>query len=573
MPGLSDIIDTNTGEVKGGIPAIKAYADEWARMAKYEAQVKGLQEKKALYEGLPEQSDVAASLRSARAEARAYLVGYGRLTEAQADEILAGATRATDIAYGKEAQISNDDTGISKLNYESLKTGSLAYFFSQTPTAQEGSGLQKAENALSKYMLALYDYYEYLDVAPAMEEAYTEAINEQAEAFGISTDKLKDDIAAREKAVNSMTTLQKAALEDAQAMETVENATKSADEALAALAGHVENVYNSVFQSINSVAKSLDSVEFSRFDPAKVEKITKLAEQQGAYDIGSDKWKELQAEIDATNKGLVTTNSIYENLETQATFLDTYLENLQKARGMGLSNELLAELADGSVESAQYLDAIVNDETGKSATEIDKKYREIQEKKAQLAQELSGQQLTVDQTYQALAEKAKEAIAALDLGEEAKENAASTIQGIADGIGEKNADVANAVTGIINELERLNGYGIDIDFGGFGNITFTTSTGKAEGSARMGLFSVPHDDYLARLHEGERVLTAQEAQNYNALVNGGVSGFSLDELGGVMRDNVKPGGNVYLDGRVVGHVISDQQGKSFRQLQRSGWQA
>ena len=85
--------------------------------------------------------------------------------------------------------------------------------------------------------------------------------------------------------------------------------------------------------------------------------------------------------------------------------------------------------------------------------------------------------------------------------------------------------------------------------------------------------NVPHDDYLARLHEGERVLTAQEAQKYNALLNGGVAGFGLDELGGVMRDNVKPGGNVYLDGKVVGSVISAQQGRSYRQLQRSGWQS
>jgi hypothetical protein len=74
------------------------------------------------------------------------------------------------------------------------------------------------------------------------------------------------------------------------------------------------------------------------------------------------------------------------------------------------------------------------------------------------------------------------------------------------------------------------------------------------------------------LHEGERVLTAQENQIWNALRNGGVSGFDLETLGGVMRDNVKPGGNVFLDGRIVGSVISEQQGKSYRQLQRSGWQ-
>ena len=48
---------------------------------------------------------------------------------------------------------------------------------------------------------------------------------------------------------------------------------------------------------------------------------------------------------------------------------------------------------------------------------------------------------------------------------------------------------------------------------------------------------------------------------------------SMETLGGVMRDNVKPGGNVYLDGKEVGKVISDRQGAQYRTLKRSGWQA
>ena len=265
-------------------------------------------------------------------------------------------------------------------------------------------------------------------------------------------------------------------------------------------------------------------------------------------------------------------DNIYRNLQTQAQFLDDYLANLRKAREMGLSKELLAELSDGSVESAEYLSALVNDSTGKSAEEIDQLYTSIQEKKKALAQELTDQQLTVDQTYQSLAEKAKEAVAALDLEGDAADNAGKTVQGIATGISEKIPAVQEAVDGIINQLNRLSGWGINIDLGGFGSINITTSTGKTEGSGRMGIPLVPHDDYIARLHEGERVLTAQENQIWNALRNGGVAGFDLETLGGVMRDNVKAGGNVYLDGRVVGSVISEQQGKSYRQLQRSGWQ-
>ena len=49
-------------------------------------------------------------------------------------------------------------------------------------------------------------------------------------------------------------------------------------------------------------------------------------------------------------------------------------------------------------------------------------------------------------------------------------------------------------------------------------------------------------------------------------------GMDYDTLGSVMRDNINAGGNVYLDGRTVGQVISDIQGRNYRNLQRSGWQ-
>lgn len=95
--------------------------------------------------------------------------------------------------------------------------------------------------------------------------------------------------------------------------------------------------------------------------------------------------------------------------------------------------------------------------------------------------------------------------------------------------------------------------------------------GGANGSHAGGLDYVPFDGYRAILHRGERIQTAAEASLARAygLYN---PSMDYDALGGVVRDNVKAGGNVYLDGRVVGSVISDIQGRSYRNLQRSGWQ-
>lgn len=580
MPGLADIIDTNTGEVKGGIPAIKAYADEWERTAKYQAQIQGIKEKKALYEGLPEQSELASDVRTKKATARAYLMGYGKMSAEEADAALAGAELMAKTAYnggGIEGQ-KIDDYGF--VNYDSLRqNASHAYGFFYGGEMWNGGvdvsganseGVRKMDNALADYMESLYAYDEYIDIQPEMQAAYDDALQETAEAFGMTTEAVEADADALAEAERNMSKVQKAANGDEQALQDVTDAVNAANEALKAMADHAQTVYDNTVQAINNVASSLDRVDYQSYGK-QIEKISELTQKQAKYKVGSEEWKKLQTEIDKANESLVSTANIKKNLQSQATFLDEYLANLKKAREMGLSNELLANLSDGSVESAEYLSALVNGGV-EEAKEIDAMYTEIQGKKAELAQELTGQQLTVDQTYQSLAAKAKEAVSALDMENEAADNTGKTVQGIATGISQKIPAVEEAVNGIIEQLNRLDGWGINIDLGGFGSINIKTTAGKTEGSGRMGIPLVPHDDYIARLHEGERVLTAQENQIWNALRNGGVAGFDLETLGGVMRDNVKAGGNVYLDGRVVGSVISDQQGKSYRQLQRSGWQ-
>jgi hypothetical protein len=97
-----------------------------------------------------------------------------------------------------------------------------------------------------------------------------------------------------------------------------------------------------------------------------------------------------------------------------------------------------------------------------------------------------------------------------------------------------------------------------------------------DGSHARGLDYVPFDGYLARLHQGEGILTSAENTMWqNMKYLGNYNGITSDVLNAILGSNmesVKAGGNVYLDGMTVGKVISDMQGQQYRSLQRSGWQ-
>ena len=145
-----------------------------------------------------------------------------------------------------------------------------------------------------------------------------------------------------------------------------------------------------------------------------------------------------------------------------------------------------------------------------------------------------------------------------------------TVGGLAQGIANKAGDVQAAVDSIEEQLNRLSGLGFSFSIGGF-NIDFLGSLFMPH--FKGGTDWVPRDNYPAFLDYGEAVLTAEENRIWQMFKNGQQpSSMDYDALGGVMRENVKAGGDVYLDGRTVGHVISDAQGRSYRALQRSGWQ-
>ena len=123
------------------------------------------------------------------------------------------------------------------------------------------------------------------------------------------------------------------------------------------------------------------------------------------------------------------------------------------------------------------------------------------------------------------------AVGELDQEAEATEAATNTMDGLVSGITSSTPTVLAKLDSLASQMKsRLTN--------SFANYTLTIKANiDASGTpgAKNGLDYVPYDDYLVRLHKGEKVLTAEEARAYRA-------GKAAGASGGADSEGIKAGG-------------------------------
>ena len=536
IPGLASIVDKETGAVKGGADALQEYVDEWRR------QQEALIRWKAYYR----QQDALEAQKQSLADYEL------NITKAKAK---------ANIEARKLANIVGQDV-LDELNKSYQATGTIdrniLTRMYNTPYMLHSENdpvdaLERYAAALGGITAAENDYTKKAEELNQTEEILAETHAILAEEYGV-IEEAADDAGESLRELSS----------------TEKDAIQTAQESLKAVADYVENAQKAVYDSISNTVKGFEEIVTpGQKAERELKNLTDQLTALGPKTKENEKeWEKLNNQINNFGTTRVSAHDIKTGLQSQIDFMNTYLANLEKARAMGFSGDLLASLSDGSTESADYLAALAN-ATPQQIEQINALYAEVQAGKQEMTDALTEQKLAVDEVYDGLVEKARESIAALNLGDIASEAMGETISGLAQGITDHQNEVATAVDGIIAELDRLNNYGIFIS--GFGNFSYKAGS-ILNGSHASGLDYVPFDNYLAALHEGEGILTAEENKVWQDFKKGGRGAVDYDALGGVMRDNIHAGGNVYLSGQIVGRVISEEQAKSYQSLTRSGWQ-
>lgn len=192
-----------------------------------------------------------------------------------------------------------------------------------------------------------------------------------------------------------------------------------------------------------------------------------------------------------------------QNAQAQMKQLQDYMDGLEKLREMGVDENLIAELSDGSQASMGRVAGLAKSKQ----TDIDTyvaTLKELQEMKNSVSEATADNVLKIDPAYQTLLDTEKQALQDLY-------DAAFALQDFEGGPTITVDDQASSVLeGIQSRMNALTGGTITIKVTPISDTTIPDGKYRNISSRAVGIDSVPYDGFLASLHEGEAILTKAE---------------------------------------------------------------
>ena len=171
----------------------------------------------------------------------------------------------------------------------------------------------------------------------------------------------------------------------------------------------------------------------SRVDELTAQMQTLEEEYQKSYDAAMESLNSqmgLFQEMDGSAKTSI--DSLINTLKGQVAYMDEYAANIKKAMEMGVDEGLVKKLSDGSQESAQILDAIVNGGETKVA-ELNEQFAKVEEGKEDFSDTVAQMETEFDKKMGEIVGDLNKAIDEMNLHDAAYEIGENNIRGLIDG--------------------------------------------------------------------------------------------------------------------------------------------
>jgi hypothetical protein len=250
-----------------------------------------------------------------------------------------------------------------------------------------------------------------------------------------------------------------------------------------------------------------------------------------------------------TQKDAVTAQTLIENLQSQEEAMQLYTDNLNALYARELPEDFLESIKDMGVDATQNIIAL-NSMTDEELSNYVLRWQELNKQaKEQATVDLSGLREETVTQIEELTKTADDKLAELsetyeknleDLGTTAKKAAATagtnTTKALAKAVKSGTSEVvANVKTLKELMLKQLNAIDTKVQSIASGlqesissmvelqelkDAQAASSSDSYSGSHANGLDYVPYDGYIARLHKGEAVLTAEENRNKSSVSEG-----------------------------------------------------
>lgn len=255
-----------------------------------------------------------------------------------------------------------------------------------------------------------------IDSAAFLTDEYYELENALAEV-GQKMFDARDNVAAHEKAIERDAEAVAAAEAE---MELAEEAVRQLTEAMGDYADGQEDVAAGEAAVREALADTKEWLQelAAEYKEAYKEAYENISGQMGLFE-------EMSVEVKTSVKDMVKA------LESQVSYMATYSENLRKAAEMGLSQGLLAQLADGSTQSAEYLQAIV-DGGEKKIEELNDAFARVEEGKDEFSNTVAELQVGLKEALDDMEQYVRDAVDNMAMPNEAAQSARNTIQAFID---------------------------------------------------------------------------------------------------------------------------------------------